>query len=152
MTSLLTSVDGCLAILVYDTNKESSPLFRIGELSENEMNAIKQNLNVFNSSIERVEKLCKANSSKTIMAFYNHHQIYIFSKATIVFIIVATSETNAGMILNLRNYLEPLVSEIQSANQLHDTVSQASFSNINGTASLQSITNKFTNQQNINKK
>jgi hypothetical protein len=64
------------------------------------------------------------------MAFYNHHQLYIFSKATIVFIIVASSEANAGMILSLRNYLEPLVSEIQSSSLMHDTVSTASFSNL----------------------
>ena len=156
MTNLLTSVEGCSAILVYDTNKESSPLFRIGELSENELGAIKQNLNVFNTSIDRVDKLYKGNSSKTIMAFYNHHQIYIFSKATIVFIIVASSETNAGMILSLRNYLEPLVTEIQSASLMHDTVSTASFSNLASAVNasptpIQSITNKL-NQQNINKK
>ena len=156
MTSLLSSVEGCLAILVYDTNKESTPLFRVGELTDIEINAIKQNLNIFNTSIERIDKLCKGNTSKTIMAFYNHHQLYIFNKATIVFIIVASSETNAGMILNLRNYLEPLVSEIQSASQIHDTVSQASFSHLGGTingatASIQTLTSKFS-QQNISKK
>jgi hypothetical protein len=130
MTNLLASVEGCSAILVYDTNKESSPLFRIGELTDIELNGIKHNLNVFNTSIDRVDKLCRGNSSKTIMAFYNHHQLYIFSKATIVFIIVASSEANAGMILSLRNYLEPLVSEIQSSSLMHDTVSTASFSNL----------------------
>ena len=39
LTSLLTSVNGCSAILVYDTNKESNPIFRVGELTENETNA-----------------------------------------------------------------------------------------------------------------
>lgn len=152
MTSLLNSVDGCLAILVYDSHKESSPIFRVGDLSDNEINAIKQNLNVFNSSMERVEKLCKANSAKTIMAFYNHHQIYIFSKASIVFIIVASSEANAGMILNLRNYLEPLVSEIQSNNQLAETASQASFKIGNTVANSTSIqTINKTTGQNIKK-
>jgi hypothetical protein len=128
MQSLLNSVDGCQAILVYDSKKDSSPIFRVGDLPENETNAIKQNISIFNSSIERTEKLCKANSSKTIMAFYNHHQIYIFSKASIVFVIVASSETNAGMILNLRNYLEPMVAEL-AANQLTDALSSSVGSN-----------------------
>lgn len=122
LRSLLTSVDGCLAILVYDI-KEPSKILQVGDLSENELNAIKQNLSVFNTSIERIEKLSKGQSSKTIMAFYNHHQIYIFSKSTVVFVIVALSDTNTGMILNLRNYLEPLVIEIQSINNLGDSVS-----------------------------
>ena len=112
LTSLLSSVDGCSAILVYDRNKESNSIFRAGELSENETNAIKQNLDVFNSSIERAEKLSKNSSSKTIMAFYNHHQLFVFSKGSIVFIVVATNDANAGMILNLKSYLEPLVSEM----------------------------------------
>lgn len=155
MISFFNVVVGCSAILVYDIQKETSPLFRIGELTEIEINAIKQNLSVFKTSIERVDKLCKSNSSKTIMAFYNHHQIYIFNKASIVFIIVATSETNAGMILSLRNYLEPLVTEIQSASSMHDTSSTASFSNIgnsmNSSSTIQTITNKLS-QQNISKK
>ena len=50
LTSLLSSVDGCSAILVYDRNKESNSIFRAGELSENETNAIKHNIDVFNSS------------------------------------------------------------------------------------------------------
>lgn len=112
LTSLLSSVDGCSAILVYDRNKESSSIFRAGELSENETNAIKQNIDVFNSSIERAEKLSKNSSSKTIMAFYNQHQLFVFSKGSIVFIVVATNDANAGMILNLKSYLEPLVSEM----------------------------------------
>jgi hypothetical protein len=129
MQSLLNSVDGCQAILVYDSKKDSSPIFRVGDLPESETNAIKQNINIFSSSIERTAKLCKTNSSKTIMAFYNHHQIYIFSKATIVFIIVASSETNAGMILNLRNYLEPMVTELTSTGQLNDALSSSVGSN-----------------------
>lgn len=120
LTSLLQNVNGCSAILVYDTNKESNPIFRVGELSDNETNAIKQNINVFNSSIERAEKLSKSSSAKTIMAFYNNHQLFIFSKATIVFIVVATAEANAGSILNLKTYLEPLVAELQSTNSLAD--------------------------------
>ncbi len=120
LNSLLTSVNGCSAILVYDTNNESDPIFRVGELSENETNAIKQNIGVFNSSIERAEKLCKTSSYKTIMAFYNNHQIFIFSKSTIVFIIVATSDANAGSILNLKTYLDPLVNELL-ANPMDDT-------------------------------
>lgn len=123
LNSLLKSVEGCLAIMVYDTSKDPSPILRVGELSDNEINAIKQNVPVFNTSVERVEKLCKVNSAKTIMAFYNHHQIYIFSKHTIVFIIVASSEANAGMILNLRTYLEPMVSEITSGNLSESTSS-----------------------------
>jgi hypothetical protein len=114
--SLLQSVNGCLAILVYDRNKESNPIFRVGDLPENETNAIKQNIDVFNSSIERADKLSKSQSSKTIMAFYNQHQLFIFSKGSIVFIVIATSEANAGMILNLKSYLEPLVSEIEKSN------------------------------------
>lgn len=121
LTSLLTSVNGCSAILVYDTNNESTPIFRVGELTENETNAIKQNIGVFNASIERAEKLCKTSSSKTIMAFYNHHQLFIFSKGSIVFIVVATSEANAGMILNLKSYLDPLVSEILTNNSLNES-------------------------------
>ena len=112
LTSLLKSVNGCSAILVYDRLKESNPIFRVGDLSENDANAIKSNIDVFNNSIERADKLSKTNSSKTIMAFYNHHQLFIFSKGPIVFIVVATSDANAGMILNLKSYLEPLVSEI----------------------------------------
>jgi len=50
------------------------------------------------------------------MAFYNNHQLFIFSKGSIVFIVIATSEANAGMILNLKSYLEPLVSEIEKSN------------------------------------
>jgi len=46
------------------------------------------------------------------MAFYNHHQLFVFSKGSIVFIVVATNDANAGMILNLKSYLEPLVSEM----------------------------------------
>jgi predicted regulator of Ras-like GTPase activity (Roadblock/LC7/MglB family) len=120
LTSLLTSVNGCSAILVYDTHNESNPIFRVGELTDNETNAIKQNIGVFNSSIERAEKLSKTSSSKTIMAFYNHHQLFIFSKGTIVFIVVATAEANAGMILNLKSYLEPLVSELLSNNSFNE--------------------------------
>lgn len=112
LTSLITSVNGCSAILVYDRDKESNPIFRVGELSENETNAIKQNIDVFNSSIERAEKLCKSNASKTIMAFYKNHQLFIFSKGSIVFIVVATEDANTGMILNLKNYLDQLVSEM----------------------------------------
>ncbi len=123
LTSLLSSVNGCSAILVYDTNKESHPIFRVGELTESETNAIKQNIGVFNSSIERADKLCKNSTSKTIMAFYNNHQLFIFSKATIVFIVVATFEANAGSILNLRTYLEPLVSELQTTNSLSEATS-----------------------------
>jgi predicted regulator of Ras-like GTPase activity (Roadblock/LC7/MglB family) len=127
LTSLLQSVNGCSAILVYDTHKESNPIFRVGELSENETNAIKQNIGVFNSSIERAEKLSKTSNSKTIMAFYNHHQLFIVSKGTIVFIVVATEEANAGSILNLRSYLEPLVAELQSASSLVDSTATSSF-------------------------
>lgn len=116
LNSLLQSVNGCSAILVYDRNIESNPIFRVGELNENETNAIKQNIDVFNSSIERAEKLSKNSSSKTIMAFYNHHQLFVFSKGSIVFIVVATHDANAGMILNLKSYLEPLVSEMQKCN------------------------------------
>jgi hypothetical protein len=128
LTSLLTSVNGCSAILVYDTNKESNPIFRVGDLSENETNAIKQNIGVFNSSIERAEKLCRTSNSKTIMAFYNHHQLFIFSKGTIVFIVVATSDANAGSILNLKTYLEPLVSELLTTNSLNEATSGLSSS------------------------
>ena len=128
LTSLMASVNGCSAILVYDTNKESNPIFRVGELTDNETNAIKQNIGVFNSSIERAEKLCKSNNSKTIMAFYNNHQLFIFSKGTIVFIVVATSEANAGSILNLKTYLEPLVSELLSTNSLSEATSGLSTS------------------------
>jgi hypothetical protein len=128
LTSLMASVNGCSAILVYDTNKESNPIFRVGELTDTETNAIKQNIGVFNSSIERAEKLCKSSSSKTIMAFYNNHQLFIFSKGTIVFIVVATSEANAGSILNLKTYLEPLVSELLSTNSLSEATSGLSTS------------------------
>ncbi len=79
LTSLMASVNGCSAILVYDTNKESNPIFRVGELTDTETNAIKQNIGVFNSSIERAEKLCKSSSSKTIMAFYNNHQFILIT-------------------------------------------------------------------------
>ena len=120
LTDLLQSVNGCSAILVYDTNKESNPIFRVGELNDNETNAIKQNIGVFNSSIERAEKLCKTSSSKTIMAFYNNHQLFIFSKGTIVFIVVATPEANAGSLLNLKTYLEPLVTELLTTNSLNE--------------------------------
>ena len=134
LTSLLTSVNGCSAILVYDTNKESNPIFRVGELTENETNAIKQNIGVFNSSIERAEKLCKTSNSKTIMAFYNHHQLFIFSKGTIVFIVVATSDANAGSILNLKTYLEPLVSELLTTNSLSEAASGLSSSVTNSSS------------------
>jgi hypothetical protein len=134
LTSLLTSVNGCSAILVYDTNKESNPIFRVGELTENETNAIKQNIGVFNSSIERAEKLCKTSYSKTIMAFYNHHQLFIFSKGTIVFIVVATSDANAGSILNLKTYLEPLVSELLTTNSLSEATSGLSSSVTNSSS------------------
>ncbi|CAF0840350.1 unnamed protein product [Brachionus calyciflorus] len=142
LTSLLESVNGCSAILVYDTNKESNPIFRVGELSENETNAIKQNIGVFNSSIDRAEKLSKTGSSKTIMANYNNHQLFIFSKGTIVFIVVATSEANTGSILNLKTYLEPLVGELLTTNTLNDATSLA--------GSLQNtsmIANNFYNNQ-----
>ena len=76
--SLLESVNDCTAILVYDRKKESNPIFRVGDLSENETSAIKQNIDVFNSSIERAEKLCKNSNSQTIMAFYNQHQLFVF--------------------------------------------------------------------------
>jgi len=121
LTSLLNSVNGCSAILVYDVDKDSTPIFRVGELSDADTNAIKQNIGVFNSSIERAEKLCKSRtSSKTVMAFYNHHQLFVFSKGTIVFIVVATSEANTGMILNLKSYLDPLVDELVQSNSLSD--------------------------------
>lgn len=112
LTNLLANVNGASAILVYDRNKEANSIFRAGELSEEDANAIKQNIGVFNSSIERAEKLSKNNTSKTIMAFYNRHQLFVFSKGSIVFIVVASAEANAGMILNLKTYLEPLVSEM----------------------------------------
>lgn len=126
LNQLLQSVNGCSAILVYDTLKESNPIFRVGDLSETETNAIKQNIGVFNSSIERAEKLSKTSNSKTIMAFYNNHQLFIFSKSTIVFIVVATAEANAGSILNLRTYLEPLVAELQTNNSLADVANFSS--------------------------
>ena len=126
LTQLLQSVNGCSAILVYDTLKESNPIFRVGDLSETETNAIKQNIGVFNSSIERAEKLSKSSNSKTIMAFYNNHQLFIFSKSTIVFIVVATAEANAGSVLNLRTYLEPLVAELQTNNSLADAATFSS--------------------------
>ena len=138
LTSLMTSVNGCSAILVYDTNKESNPLFRVGELTDNETNAIKQNIGIFNSSIERAEKLCKSSSSKTIMAFYNNHQLFIFSKGTIVFIVVATSEANAGSILNLKTYLEPLVSEFLTTNAQGETITAGLSSSIPNSSSLAS--------------
>jgi hypothetical protein len=131
LTDLLQSVNGCSAILVYDTNKESNPIFRVGELSDFETNAIKQNIGVFNSSIERAEKLCKSNSAKTIMAFYNNHQLFIFSNGTIVFIVVATPEANAGSLLNLKTYLDPLVAELLSTN----TLSEATAANISSSVS-----------------
>lgn len=127
LTQLQQSVNGCSAILVYDTTKEPNAIFRVGTLSEIEMNAIKQNMSVFNTSVERAGKLSKSSSSKTIMAFYNHHQLFIFSKSTIVFIVVATAEANAGSILNLKTYLEPLVSQFQTSNSLSD-VSIVNFS------------------------
>lgn len=142
LTSLLTSVNGCSAILVYDTNNESNPIFRVGELTDNETNAIKQNISVFNSSIERAEKLCKTSSSKTIMAFYNHHQLFIFSKGTIVFIVVATSEANAGMILNLKTYLEPLVSELLTNNSFNEATTGLT-STVPSVAKLPSDVNAF---------
>ena len=148
LTNLLNGVNGCSAILVYDTNKES--IFRVGELTDNETNAIKQNIGVFNSSIERAEKLCKTSSFKTIMAFYNHHQLFIFSKGTIVFIVVATSEANAGSILNLKQYLEPLVSELSGSNSLSDTASTLSSSIPNSSANLASnVASSFSNSSNI---
>jgi hypothetical protein len=128
LTDLLQSVNGCSAILVYDTNKESHPIFRVGDLNDNETNAIKQNIGVFNSSIERAEKLCRTSSSKTIMAFYNNHQLFIFSKGSIVFIVVATPEANAGSLLNLKTYLDPLVSELLSSNSLSEATSTFSSS------------------------
>lgn len=137
LTSLRDSVNGCSAILVYDTNKESNPIFRVGDLTENESNAIKQNIGVFNSSIDRAEKLSKTGSSKTILANYNNHQLFIFSKGTIVFIIVASSEANTGSILNLKTYLEPLVSELMASNSLNDATSLA--------GSLQSTSNLASN-------
>ena len=137
LTSLRESVNGCSAILVYDTNKESNPIFRVGDLTENESNAIKQNIGVFNSSIDRAEKLSKTGSAKTILANYNNHQLFIFSKGTIVFIIVANSEANTGSILNLKTYLEPLVSELMASNSLNDATSLA--------GSLQSASNLTSN-------
>ena len=118
LNQLQQSVNGCSAILVYDTTKESNAIFRVGNLSDSETNAIKQHVGVFNSSIERAGKLSKTTSTKTIMAFYNHHQLFIFSMSTIVFIVVATAEANAGSILNLKTYLEPLVGELQTTNTL----------------------------------
>lgn len=120
LTNLINGVTGVTAILVYDMNRESTPIFRVGDLTDAETNAIKQNIDTFNSSIERTEKLCKTNSSKTIMAFYNNHQLLVFSKRTIVFIVVATSEANAGSLLNLKTYLDPLVSEILNSNSIND--------------------------------
>lgn len=137
LTSLRDSVNGCSAILVYDTNKESNPIFRVGDLTENESNAIKQNIGVFNSSIDRAEKLSKTGSAKTILANYNNHQLLIFSKGTIVFIIVANSEANTGSILNLKSYLEPLVTELMTSNSLNDATSLA--------GSLQSASNLTSN-------
>jgi len=61
------------------------------------------------------------------MAFYNNHQLFIFSKSSIVFIVVATAEANAGSILNLKSYLEPLVAELQTSTSLAD-VSATNFS------------------------
>ena len=126
LTQLQQSVNGCSAILVYDTTKESNAIFRVGNLSETETNAIKQNVNVFNSSVERAGKLSKTSSTKTIMAFYNQHQLFVFSKSSIVFIVVATAEANAGSILNLKSYLEPLVAELQSSNTFSDVAASAS--------------------------
>lgn len=151
LTSLLQSVNGCSAILVYDTNKESSPIFRVGELSENETNAIKQNIGVFNSSIERAEKLCKTSSPKTIMANYNNHQLFIFSKGTIVFIVVATSEANAGSILNLKSYLEPLVSQLLTTNSLNDPTSNLAGSVPNSSSVQNTFYNSTTSQQTFRK-
>lgn len=127
LTQLQQSVNGCSAILVYDTLKEPNSIFRVGNLSDMEMNAIKQNVSAFNTSVDRAGKLSKTSTSKTIMAFYNHHQLFIFSKSSIVFIVVATAEANAGSILNLKTYLEPLVAELQSTNSLSD-VSSVNFS------------------------
>jgi predicted regulator of Ras-like GTPase activity (Roadblock/LC7/MglB family) len=141
LTDLLQSVNGCSAILVYDTNKESNPIFRVGELNDNETNAIKQNIGVFNSSIERAEKLCKTSSSKTIMAFYNNHQLFIFSKKTIVFIVVATPEANAGSLLNLKTYLDPIVSEFLATNSLE------SAANFSSSVPSSSTSNLFSQAQ-----
>lgn len=127
LTQIQQSVTGCSAILVYDTMKEPSAIFRVGNLSDAETHAIKQNIGVFSSSIERAGKLSKTSSTKTIMAFYNNHQLFIFSKGSIIFIVVATAEANAGSILNLKTYLEPLVAELQSNNALAD-ISAANFS------------------------
>jgi hypothetical protein len=127
LTHLMSTVNGCSAILVYDTNKESA-IFRVGELTDTETSAIKQNISLFNSSLERTEKLCKTSSFKTIMAFYNHHQLFIFSKRWIVFIVVASSEANAGMIFNLKTYLEPLANELLATSSLNEVASGLSSS------------------------
>lgn len=119
LTNLMKGVNGCSAILVYNMNhKENNHIYRVGELNDSETNAIKQNIGVFNSSMERAEKLCKTSSAKTIMAFYNNHQLLIFSKSGIVFIVVATPEANAGSLLNLKTELEPLVPMMLSNNSL----------------------------------
>lgn len=135
LQSLLQSVNGCSAIIIYDMNKESSPIFKVGELTDPEMNAIKQNISVFNSSIERAEKLSRTSNFKTIMAFYNHHQLFIFSKASIVFIVVATSEANGGNILNLKTYLEPLVPGLQGTSPLDENAAGLS-SSVPGTGAI----------------
>lgn len=127
LSQLQKSVNGCSAIIVYDTMKDSNATYRVGTLSDIEINAIKQNISGFNSSVERAGKLSKTTTSKTIMAFYNHHQLFVFSKGSIVFIVVATAEANSGSILNLKTYLEPLVAELQTSNSLSD-VSSVNFS------------------------
>ena len=138
LTSLLNSVTGCSAILVYDIG--GTPIFRVGELTNDETNAIKQNIDTFNSSIERTEKLCKTNSSKTIMAFYNNHQLLVFSKGTIVFIVVASAEANAGNLLNMKTYLEPLVSELLSQNSINDVAAGMS-TTLSSTSNSNSMSN-----------
>lgn len=136
LTNLMKGVNGCSAILVYNMNhKENNHIYRVGELNDSETNAIKQNIGVFNSSMERAEKLCKTSSSKTIMAFYNNHQLLIFSKSGIVFIVVATPEANAGSLLNLKTELEPLVPMMLSNNSLGDGTISTGTSLTSGTAS-----------------
>ena len=152
LTNLMLGVNGCSAILIYDTNRESTPIFRVGELSENETSAIKQNIGVFNSSIERADKLSKNSNSKTIMAFYNNHQLFIFSKRTIVFIVVATSEANTGMILNMKNHLEILVPELLISNSLNDAISLSSSVPNSNQYSSNAPTNDPTQPKFINRK
>lgn len=105
-------VEGLEAIVV--TDRDGVPVIKVSTDAA-PANALRpQFLSTFAMAADQASKLGLSNN-KSIVCTYNQYQVIHFNKAPLVVSLIASTDANTGMILNLETELEDVLQELKTA-------------------------------------